>query len=117
MEKRLISLKAMLHTIKHEGQGVRVELRHLVADCVGHQLKDSLEDYPTELAEIMGRFQQLFHEIFGTLRLRSRRSDVILSRMTRLRRASVGDNGTSDPSFWDDRSHRTQISVFIFNHH
>ena len=60
LDKTLISLKAMLRTIKHEGQGVRVELRHLVADCVGHQLKDSLEDYPTELAEIMGRFQQLF---------------------------------------------------------
>ena len=46
MGKTLISLKAMLRTIRHEGHGVYVELNHLDAGHAAQQLEEDTTRIP-----------------------------------------------------------------------
>ena len=58
--RTLISLRAMLRTIRHEGQGFYVELNHFGADYANLEANDDPIDVPKKLVEILRLFQQLF---------------------------------------------------------
>ena len=60
LDKTMISLKAMLRTIKHEKQGVYMELSHLESDSTERQWQENIEDQPRELIELLSLFQHLF---------------------------------------------------------
>ena len=58
--KTLISLKAMLRTIKHEKQGVYVKLSHIESDSTERQWQENIEEQPRELKELSSRFAATF---------------------------------------------------------
>ena len=58
--KTLISLKAMLQTIRHEGHGVYVELNHLDADHATKQLEEDTTRIPGKLEKNPGTYSVAF---------------------------------------------------------
>ena len=58
--KTLISLKAMLRTIKHEGHGVYVELSQLEPSTAKRQPRRDSKENPKELNKILDRCSLLF---------------------------------------------------------
>ena len=76
--KTLISLKVMLWTIKHEKQGVYVEMSHLESNSTERPWQENIEDQPRELTELLSRFQQLFWTTSELPLIRSHEHAIVL---------------------------------------
>ena len=76
--KTLVSLKAMIRTIRHEKQGVYVKLSQLEAATVGSELQRSSTALPKELEEVLDQFQKLFQLPTGLPPIRGHEHAIVL---------------------------------------
>ena len=76
--KALVSLKAMIWTIKHEKHGVYMELSQVEAAAVESELQNSLAALPKELGEVLDKFQQLFQSPTGLPPIRGHDHAIIV---------------------------------------